>query len=86
MSDVFNYKAVCIERHCNWTGRYLDVLQAPSPFDETDVLYACPACRTVDSVRVACDEPGCWRESTCGTNTENGYRRTCGEHLPRSKQ
>jgi len=27
-----------------------------------------------------CDEPGCFDEISCGWPSENGYRRTCGEH------
>jgi hypothetical protein len=32
---------------------------------------------------MACDEPGCEREVSCGTKTADGYRSTCGEHRPR---
>jgi len=32
---------------------------------------------------VQCDEPGCLQRATCGSPTENGYRRTCGEHCPK---
>ena len=34
---------------------------------------------------VLCDEPECEREVTCGTPTPDGYRSTCGEHMPRQK-
>lgn len=27
-----------------------------------------------------CDEPGCYKEVTCGFPTKDGYRSTCGEH------
>ena len=30
---------------------------------------------------VRCDEPGCMRQSSCGTPTASGYRRVCGEHF-----
>jgi len=30
-----------------------------------------------------CDEPDCYSEISCGTPTENGYRNTCGTHMPR---
>jgi hypothetical protein len=29
-----------------------------------------------------CDEPGCMEQSSCGTPTMTGYRRTCGPHMP----
>jgi hypothetical protein len=28
-----------------------------------------------------CDEPGCTETVSCGWPSENGYRRTCGEHM-----
>jgi len=28
-----------------------------------------------------CDEPGCFDDVSCGWPSENGYRRTCGEHM-----
>lgn len=31
-------------------------------------------------VLFCCDEPGCYREVSAGFPTDNGYRRTCGEH------
>lgn len=78
MSD----KRVCGERHCDWRGTVGSVLTAPSPFS-ADTLQACPACKEVNSIRVACDEPGCWEEVSCGTPTPNGYRQTCGKHAPK---
>lgn len=29
-----------------------------------------------------CDEPGCRRFPTCGTQTPEGYRSTCSKHRP----
>lgn len=29
-----------------------------------------------------CDEQDCLKQITCGTLTEEGYRRTCGDHRP----
>lgn len=77
-------KVVCNERRCNWHGIDDDILRAPSPFEEGETLYACPKCKEVNSVVVACDEPGCWEEATCGAPTENDYRRTCGKHMPKA--
>jgi hypothetical protein len=30
-----------------------------------------------------CDEQGCKRRATCGTPTPAGYRKTCGQHIPK---
>lgn len=27
-----------------------------------------------------CDEPGCFKQVSCGWPSENGYRSTCGDH------
>lgn len=75
-------KVMCDETRCDWHGTDDKILRATSPFDAEETLYACPKCKTVNSVVVACDEPGCWKEATCGTPTDNDYRRTCGKHRP----
>jgi hypothetical protein len=72
-------KAVC--RRCGWRGKMTERLTAVSPFDPDDILLACPYCKTVDSIDEMCDEGGCWDNATCGTPTENGYRRVCGVHF-----
>jgi len=33
-----------------------------------------------------CDESGCKERYTCGTPTPNGYRKTCGKHIPRVEE
>jgi hypothetical protein len=33
-----------------------------------------------------CDEPGCFKNAGCGWPSENGYRRTCGEHYREHKK
>lgn len=68
-------------RNCEWHGDLREMLEAYSPFDGTLIL-GCPACKVVNSDIAVCDEDGCWDESTCGTRTPNGYRRTCGKHVP----
>ena len=35
---------------------------------------------------IECDEPGCRKRGTCGAPTEDGYRRTCGDHWPKPKE
>lgn len=78
-----NDKCMCAARRCGWFGLYADVLCAPSPFDSGEQLMACPECKTVEQIFVACDEPGCWNMVDCGTPTPSGYRQTCGKHVPR---
>ena len=74
------YKCICKE--CDWKGHDNELLMAPNPFGADYEITGCPKCKSVDSVNVACDEPGCWREVTCGTPTPTGYRSTCGKHRP----
>lgn len=69
---------------CDWHGEESEILTAKNPFDETETINGCPNCKSVDSIRVACDEPGCFEFSSCGTPTDNGYRQTCGKHAPRN--
>jgi hypothetical protein len=73
-----NNKWVCAE--CGWYGTHF--LTAPSPFDPEHILIGCPSCKSVDTLRLACDEKDCWCEVTCGTPTADGYLRTCGMHVP----
>lgn len=68
---------------CGWRGEGKDLLRAPNPFESGEVT-ACPECKAMDALFVACDESGCWYPVTCGTPTSGGYRRTCGRHVPRS--
>ena len=77
-------KQVCGMYECEWHGTSDDVLKAPNPFDEGDVLWGCPECKAVNSIYLACDEPGCWERSACGMPTDTGYRSTCGKHRPKS--
>lgn len=74
-------KSKCTE--CVWIGDSEDMLSAQNPFEEIpDLLYACPKCRSINSVVAACDEPGCTAGGTCGTPVLDGYRWTCGKHAP----
>ncbi len=78
-------KLVCQESYCKWHGASEDALRAPNPFNEKDTLLGCPECKGVNTLAVACDEPECWEEATCGFPTTFGYRRTCGEHWRKVK-
>ena len=76
-------KTICGDSDCRWRGDASDMLFAPNPFDPTgDALEGCPDCLGVNTIVTACDEPNCWKETTCGTPTRDGYRLTCGEHQP----
>ena len=75
-------KVICNEYKCNWTGVESEILTAESPFEKGEIISACPECKEINTIVYACDEPGCWKQATCGTPTENGYRNTCGKHAP----
>ncbi len=86
-SEITNFTArqakVACEWKCGWHGYYDDVLRAPDPFNLGSELIACPKCRD-QSLHSCCDEPECWEQDTCGTPAPNGYRRTCGKHVPKN--
>jgi hypothetical protein len=65
-----------------------DLPTAPSPFDPTDTLTACPNCKQCnDGFELLCDEPGCNVVAGCGWPTGDdqdewgGYRNTCSLHM-----
>ena len=66
---------------CDWCGDDAELLRAASPFEPADTICGCPKCKAVEDIVIACDEPGCDRESTCGWPSDGGYRRTCGKHM-----
>ena len=63
-----------------------ELLEAENPFDPSDIVFGCPACKSVDCFDFCCDEPGCWEPIICGINTDDGYRQTCSKHLPLTKE
>lgn len=76
-------KRLCDE--CRLTFTAERVLRAKHPFIENDTVDGCPNCYAVGSIRRVCDEPGCWKEATCGWPTKDWattkiYRHTCGKH------
>ena len=73
-------KVICLE--CEWRGSYGELLVAKHPFDSEDNVTGCPNCKSLDSCRMCCDEKDCFVVATCGTPTDSGYRRTCGDHVP----
>ena len=70
-------KLLC--RECGWQGT--EPLTATSPFDENNILTACPECLDVNNLVGVCEVKGCTEEATCGTSTESGYLRCCGKHF-----
>lgn len=75
-------KQTCCNSRCCWHGLSDDVLKAPNPFNPDKVIWVCPKCKGIDSLYLACDEPGCWDYATMGTHTPTGYRSTCWMHSP----
>lgn len=74
-------KILC--KDCGWTGHTDQMLTAKNPFNEKEDIQACPNCKEVtDTLFMACEEPGCWKQVTCGTPTKNGYKSTCSKHQP----
>ncbi len=75
-----NDKYIC--NNCGWTGLDTELLRAKSPFDEDDVLIACPKCKTVNDLTRLCLADNCYKPASCGTPTAGGYMLTCLEHMP----
>ena len=47
----------------------------------SDNIQVCPSCKDVESsLKVVCDEPGCWQRVECGWPSSSGYRSTCSKH------
>lgn len=84
---IENDKLICTD--CRTISRESEMLKAINPFDKTQKIMGCPNCFAVDQMLFVCDEPGCNRESTCGTPTPEdslvSYRTTCSAHAPREK-
>jgi hypothetical protein len=75
-----NKKVLCDD--CYWHGLQNDLLIADHPFLFGRTVFGCPKCSEISDFPLACDEPGCWQEVTCGTPTPTGYRQTCYQHKP----
>lgn len=69
---------------CEWRGNRLFNVKFKLPAGIDAELYVCPECGTESGVHVACDKPQCWRPASCGTPTPDGYRNTCGLHVPKA--
>ncbi len=73
-------KTKCTNRRCNWTGYNNQLLSAQNPFEQDEIMYACPKCRDTENITGVCEIDKCWEESTCGLNTLDGYKRLCCNH------
>ena len=61
---------------------HMKALQALNPFDDGDILFACPRCKEVNTLEAACVVDGC-HDSTCmGIPNRGGFRyvRLCSNH------
>lgn len=67
---------------CDWRGMDGELLRADNPFFPMDEIIGCPKCYAINEDYAVCDEPGCWKQSTMGTPTPEGYRHTCWNHKP----
>ena len=79
-------KQVCCNISCGWVGSSDDVFRATNPFNpKGKELWGCPKCKEVNSLVLACDEPGCCSPGVNGYSTAAGWRVTCPEHTPARK-
>ena len=78
--EIKEAKWVCLA--CAWCGVDSALLVAPNPFDTNlwRKIRGCPACREIESFRMACDSHGCWLLVEAATPTPEGPRYTCREH------
>jgi len=72
--------------NCDEVSKSSDLLIAPSPFDKKDIVVGCQHCNGINQFTALCDADGCLRPATIGTLTPDGYRRTCSEHRPETKE
>lgn len=70
-------------QECGWKGVESQVLTAKNPFDDAQEITGCTECSEVESMALACEAPGCWRDATCGTLSKAGYKQTCYDHRPK---
>jgi len=65
MNEIPKYR--CSQYRCDWRGSREEILTEPDPFNEGNMLHACPLC---------------WEPDMCGTPTDDGgYLRTCAKHV-----
>jgi hypothetical protein len=77
---LMDRKITC--QDCNWRGHESQALVAPNPFSEDEEIMGCPHCKAIGTFDYVCDQLNCWQLVSCGFPTDDGYRSTCGEHMP----
>lgn len=66
---------------CGWSGNNSELLVAQNPFDESDEIFGCPRCYSVDDLHAACWK--CDQDGSTGMPTEeHGYVWSCYMHRP----
>lgn len=69
---------------CDECGAIRDrrqLLVDKNPFDNTETIYGCPNCFSIDRFTRICDDDGCNLPVSSGWNDETGKRRaTCYKH------
>ena len=64
-------------RVCRWRGKESELLRAPSPFDATIEITACPNCKEIGGCMQACETHDCWHEATVELITPECKKRIC---------
>jgi hypothetical protein len=72
------HKTSCNE--CGWQGEMKDLLTAPNPFEEDDIIHGCPKCHSIDCFTQLCDVDGCKDYASSGWPSKVGYRHPCHIH------
>jgi hypothetical protein len=72
-------KVRCNHAGCGWQGVDDPSHTKPDPESPGDEIAVCPECKSVDTLIVVCDEPGCWEPVAVGSD-----RWGCVAHIPRN--
>jgi hypothetical protein len=73
-------KVRCVQPGCGWRGEHDPSHTAPDPAHPDNEVSTCPACSGTDTLKVVCDEPGCWQPVAVA-----GDRFVCVNHVPRDE-
>lgn len=59
-----------------------ELLSAPNPFEENEIIHACPKCKAVEAYFLLCEVEGCPNSASSGYPVEGGYLQVCYDHRP----
>jgi Fe-S-cluster-containing hydrogenase component 2 len=59
-----------------------ELLTAVNPFDDREVIHACPHCKSVEAHYNLCEVDGCPNKESMGIPIEGGYMQVCFDHQP----